>query len=813
MVTASIEYFTPPQNYFWHWAENMTVIEGLHGGTICYRNDLISILHGLVNTGLPPLGSVLVVIAGCHEGLYGKGEAQKNIVQTCALMNIDKTAVDEFCQAALDVMALVKDLPVELRSGSARIHLLATFTDKAANTDFSIQSKQIIQPFEAGTLDATIAETERVLTKYSLKKETLFLTEILKKFPDRELLENALRTGIIAPPEPVPLDLVAEEIPAELPLLEQLLADEETTGLARLTQSLIPALHIPMHAQHAGQQPLGGISDITNRGTFDKLLVSELAADDLMFTARLLNNEALYLRREIPPLNVTRQRNVLIDSTLRLWGRPRIYAMAAAMATAINTQQRDTVNAFVLGGDNTIPANLTDKKGVLQAMENLSADLHCIKPLLNFLEANPADEAVENVFITTDAALQQEAYYSNQHTLQQNLKYLISVNRDGALHFYAFVNGHRKLLNTASLNLAELLNAKAVKSGGRNQSDWVPEFYQQPVVPLYYPTLDVKGNKDNVFSLPGKGYWAVTGTGRLLQYPENGKGAIEWMNGLQRGKYYLGSSPEEEVVYLLEDTTDEYMEIDPVELTEKRHVKGSLNLHAVNLYTGHIRNKEQLKAGIKIEGLAYSNSHFYLKTNEGNIKYNCITNGWDKVGFTDEVFRELKVDYQRQTYVYGRGSKRINNGYSVLLRVYQVNVPPNGFIYFDNRFLSLHHNNQHLKLIQNDGFKPEFYKSDRVTFQRTEVDLPLNPSIKGTLFTSSNGSTLLIDSNGMLHAQSSNPSVVSFSMPLILERPTTAWSADGKIAGAATFIKPDTANIIPVQDFFNTYIKAFVEAL
>ena len=38
--------------------------------------------------------------------------------------------------------------------------------------------------------------------------------------------------------------------------------------------------------------PLGGVSDITNRGDWDKLLLSELAHDDLTLTARLANNVA-----------------------------------------------------------------------------------------------------------------------------------------------------------------------------------------------------------------------------------------------------------------------------------------------------------------------------------------------------------------------------------------------------------------------------------------------------------------------------------------------------------------------------------------
>src|SRR4029450_3053531 len=90
-------------------------------------------------------------------------------------------------------------------------------------------------------------------------------------------------------------------------LLEQLAQDPNTAGLAQLTHRLIAALNIPMHAHGSSSQFFGGVSDITNRGNFDRLLLSELAHDDLSLMARLANNEALYLRREELPSNPEKQ--------------------------------------------------------------------------------------------------------------------------------------------------------------------------------------------------------------------------------------------------------------------------------------------------------------------------------------------------------------------------------------------------------------------------------------------------------------------------------------------------------------------------
>ena len=76
----------------------------------------------------------------------------------------------------------------------------------------------------------------------------------------------------------------------------------------------------------------GGVADITNRGPLDRLLLSELAHDDLTLAARVALNEALYLRREPPMREPPGALGLLLDSGVRLWGIPRVLATAVALA-------------------------------------------------------------------------------------------------------------------------------------------------------------------------------------------------------------------------------------------------------------------------------------------------------------------------------------------------------------------------------------------------------------------------------------------------------------------------------------------------
>ena len=78
----------------------------------------------------------------------------------------------------------------------------------------------------------------------------------------------------------------------------------------------------------------------------DRLLLSELAHDDLTLAVRIAMNEALYLRRETPPSNPPKHRAVLLDSGIRLWGVPRVFATAVGMALAAAAQRNVRTDVF-----------------------------------------------------------------------------------------------------------------------------------------------------------------------------------------------------------------------------------------------------------------------------------------------------------------------------------------------------------------------------------------------------------------------------------------------------------------------------------
>jgi len=122
-------------------------------------------------------------------------------------------------------------------------------------------------------------------------------------------------------------------------LIARLHQDPELGGIARIAHQLLAAIHLPRSLSDREDLPVGGVSDISNRGPLDRLLLSELAHDDVTLALRIALNEALYLRRETPPRSPPRRRAVLIDAGIRLWGVPRVFATAVALSLAATTER------------------------------------------------------------------------------------------------------------------------------------------------------------------------------------------------------------------------------------------------------------------------------------------------------------------------------------------------------------------------------------------------------------------------------------------------------------------------------------------
>ncbi len=465
----TVKYFRPYYQGFWHWAEDGHLVELHSGETLCYREELTDLLRGQEGIGLLRFGSMLLVLAACQDSWAESDRIESMITH----LGKNNYAYVKIClQRIKPFLDLLSQLPPDLRKGRKRIHLIRSLTACTGNREVSTAKlPHLLDHFNSGQLDGQIFKTTDD-GHYSIEWDLLALRLISQRFENVAQLEHHLRTGLNEMPDPAPLDIPDDAPPTDL--LEELARDRDTAGLARLAQRLVAALHIPLHARGSSDLPLGGVSDITNRGDFDRLLLSELAQDDLTLTARLVNNEALFLRREEPPQHLERQRTVLMDTTLKMWGLPRVFALSAALACA--RQEKHTVaavRAFTLSGEDFEPMDLHTKKGVTDALTRLDVALHCGGGLRAFFAETPAQDTHDYILVSDADAMRDPDFQAVFSDIRSRLRFLAVLHRDGRIEFFEYTNGHRKLLffrqNLTSIRCCSLRE----KHPGQHPSGWI----------------------------------------------------------------------------------------------------------------------------------------------------------------------------------------------------------------------------------------------------------------------------------------------------------------------------------------------------
>ena len=269
-------------------------------------------------------------------------------------------------------------------------------------------------------------------------------------------------------------------------LLNQLTDDRELGGVARLARQLIAAITLPRTLSEPDELQMGGVSDISNRGSFDKLLLSELANDDMTLSVRLALNEALYMRRESPPSPQTQTRCVLIDISLPLWGIPRLYATAAAMALHATSDKLVRINCFRSGRDTAEATVLTTREGLAEHLAALEPTEHPGASLESFLLAVESEPAsAEPVLITTSDVLAGDAFRQALGKYCLGDLWLIVVERDGRLKVLQRTRQGTSVRKQLQLSLEEILSPQAVKHVKRlDVQDDIPAIFHLQQFPL-----------------------------------------------------------------------------------------------------------------------------------------------------------------------------------------------------------------------------------------------------------------------------------------------------------------------------------------
>lgn len=467
-------YFQSYSNYFWAWEDQGQVISIPGSYTISYKALVTEMLYELAPQGFPSFGSLLMVLTATN--INGK----QQIDEIMRFKHPDGKYVfnygGEDVTSVTEFLKRLTDLPSSAKTGVARQALIRAIFKNCHNS-LSIKKSN---SYYAGlnSLPDYVMHPTDVGFELQRYNDIRTLELISRRFPDNEQLIRAMNETIELEEIQLESDHTTKE---DADFIDQLIAYEKTFHSGVLIRHLWGGLHIPVHNKHTGEQPIGGISDISNKGTFDRLLLSEFAYDDLTLMNRLANNEALYIQREIPPENNQFERFILIDVSLKNWGTPKTVAFSVALAIALHPKNTLLCRIFVVG-QQSFEIDYTSLNGLAEAQIILHPGLDAAAGIHHFFADFTPSKDKEVLLITHKDTLLRPEMLKAVHAYEKNIRFLIHTDEVGKIEIYQRNAGSKRLLQTLLPDLEEIWKTKRSKTTHERQTEKA-----EPLIPLLVP--------------------------------------------------------------------------------------------------------------------------------------------------------------------------------------------------------------------------------------------------------------------------------------------------------------------------------------
>ncbi|MBE7212160.1 MAG: hypothetical protein INR65_14155 [Gluconacetobacter diazotrophicus] len=562
---AALAYLQTGSGEPWRWTEDGAVLTWTaDGGTVVFRDELLPILEWLAPRGLPAFPALAMLLAACRgrtmslDELIGPAEAVAGRPGSdAAALGTVRRQFRARCTAILDALGGLEGWPRDTLAGTRAKAALAEAVFE--RTDAWVHSPEQAREIIAGLRDAPL--TEAALNRPTGRRLAAVATlQALAGLGSVEpaALTRRLRTGIEEPPLPAPLPPEIARPPAELArrLLDQLGRDPVHAALARAARDLLAALSLPRRLPEPDDAATGGVADVANRGSLDKLLLSELAHDDLTLATRVALSEALYLRNEPPAAAKAVSLALLLDAGVRMWGVPRLFAASAALALGAADARRPGLRAWRADGPAVEPVDLLSAEGFQSALGALSAEADPGAALPAFFAAlesrgKPGRTETEAVLLTHRDTLADARFRRalDGQRIPPGVELLVAtVDRDGRFELRSYPPGGKPPLCAVTIHLDEIQRdpGKPAAETGRSLPPAplldgsapgdLPVILSLPKLPFLLP---VRGEISTSHAAPGGRTFAVDRSRRLLAWKEARHGVTTLAAGLPPGRTLL----------------------------------------------------------------------------------------------------------------------------------------------------------------------------------------------------------------------------------------------------------------------------------
>jgi hypothetical protein len=515
------EYLVPAPDTFWEWRDGGEVISWKDGTTIAFRDELRAVLSWLAPYGLPSMDSIALLLSATHD-VWNDRSAQEHMLADLLTEPSARRILGELLRELDRVNELSRELRATTRAKSVLADMCLSGCRRVAEQDVAMS---IVESLHRGLGELVEQDSPELDSRgygpLLLARDIADMLPALRRL-DADSLQLRINTGIDALPAPAEADL-APDLCARA-LIDSLQDDPELAGIARVAKQLFAAASLPRRLDTQEQYHTGGFSDISNRGSMERLLITELANDDLTLAVRVAMNEALYLRREVPPSTPHHHRAVLIDSGIRSWGTPRVFAAAVALAFMASTSHGASYSCFRARRDSMARVDLTTRHGLQGHLSVLESDLHLAGAIPAFFKQLESDDITpEPILLMTDDALRDPAVQQALHQVKLPQVFIATANRDGDFRLFERVRYGMKPLREARIDLASLVPEPKALIDHRESTQW-PAILDIEPFPLL---LSHSVEWDRAFYIHDWGVVSSTGDGRLLRWQHVGRGATQ----------------------------------------------------------------------------------------------------------------------------------------------------------------------------------------------------------------------------------------------------------------------------------------------
>lgn len=416
------DYIKCFENSFWEWDIDELYLSVRKGITFAHWEDVKEFVSSIAPIGLPPFEVLLALMAATMRNESGTTNAT---IKKHLLPNVAESQLPHMLRI-LDTISQVSD---EYRLGPNRLLLVSVIAEKSKIKVLEAVSITIAE--ELLSSDTRYFGSSGEKAHNHIRKVVSCLNSLDLHFPDPQtIVEEMLgfdRSKINLEhliPGKDPLDENKNET-----LLEQLQNDTATEKMAALIPYVMSGMNFPIHSLHSDQRPDGGVSDLSNKGHFDQLIVSEFAYDDDYFMSRIVNNEALFYQREKAKNDNEDDLCVLVDASLYMWGLPKLIATAIACTVGMK-EDCTTLDCYHVG-DTLMHSDFSRFSGILKGIRFAQAS---ISPASGIEQFSVLEKHYSNtLFVTTETSWKRPEMLPIREISNQLFDFVIFTNENAEI--------------------------------------------------------------------------------------------------------------------------------------------------------------------------------------------------------------------------------------------------------------------------------------------------------------------------------------------------------------------------------------------